>query len=153
MYIPSSGDLADIVREVWRSFLADEPTTLEKVAETSWMDDKVTGCVQISGAYMGSVTVECSTAAARDIAAALFGTPSEDVTDDEITDSVGEIANMIGGNVKSMLPAPSQLSLPAVAHGHHSWLAVPGVELARDVHVGWRDRPVLVSLLQKRTED
>jgi chemotaxis protein CheX len=31
-------------------------------------------------------------------------------------DAIGEIANMIGGNIKSLLPGPSKLSLPSVDH-------------------------------------
>ena len=33
----------------------------------------------------------------------------------EVVDALGELTNMIGGNVKSLLPAPSQLSLPMVS--------------------------------------
>ncbi len=151
MYTPSSGDLADIARDVWMSFLAEEPTAIEE-AQAAWIEDGVTGCVHISGAYTGSVTVECSADAARGIAAALFGMPGNEVTDEEVVDSVGEIVNMIGGNVKSMLPAPSKLSLPAVAHGYHSWLEVPGVEVAREVRLEWRSQPVVISLRRKREE-
>jgi hypothetical protein len=30
-----------------------------------------------------------------------------------------ELANMIGGNLKSILPAPSVLSIPAIVSGHN----------------------------------
>jgi chemotaxis protein CheX len=36
------------------------------------------------------------------------------VTDEDINDSVSEIMNIIGGNLKSMLPQPNQLGLPIV---------------------------------------
>ena len=41
--------------------------------------------------------------------------PAEDVAD-----AVGELVNMIGGNVKSLMPGPSTLSLPLVRAGRRS---------------------------------
>ena len=45
----------------------------------------------------------------------MFGSAPDVVTDAEVVDALGELTNMIGGNVKSLLPAPSQLSLPMVS--------------------------------------
>jgi chemotaxis protein CheX len=59
------------------------------------------------------------------VAATMFDTQPEVVTDAEVVDALGELTNMIGGNIKSLLPAPSQLSLPMVAES--VWpTSVPG---------------------------
>jgi len=67
------------------------------------------------------------------------GTPDEDVAD-----AVGELVNMIGGNVKSLMPGPSVLSLPVVAAGR---VARPSdsVEACR-LDATWAGSPLVVSV-------
>lgn len=77
-------------------------------------DDYVTGCVQIAGGWHGAVTVELSAGLARTVAAALFAMDPDDVLEPEIRDAVGELANVIGGNLKALLPGACTLSLPSV---------------------------------------
>ena len=144
-YIPSAEDLEVITREVWTSFLDGDPAGLVP-ANIPAPGEGVTGCVHLSGAYTGSITVQCSAPAARDAAAALFAMQPADVTAAEVVDAIGEIANMVGGNVKSMLPGPSNLSLPAVVHGQ---LAVAGAQIVREVQLAWRDEPLVISLWQQ----
>jgi chemotaxis protein CheX len=150
-YIPSADDLEVITREVWTSFLDGDPDGLLPGSGDAGVvgdagDEQVTGCVHLSGAYTGMVMLQCSGPAARDAAAALFAMPSSDVTHTEVVDAIGEIANMVGGNVKSMLPGPSVLSLPAVVHGR---LSVPGAHIVRQVELVWRAEPLVVSLWQQ----
>lgn len=144
-YIPSADDLEVILREVWSSFLDGDPSGL--VATSGDMPtDKITGCVHLTGAYTGSIMLQCSPPAARYAAAALFSIAAEDVTQSEVVDAIGEIANMVGGNVKSMLPGPSALSLPSVVQG---FLSVPGAQVMREVQLAWRAQPLFVSLWQQ----
>jgi len=142
-YIPSADDLEVITREVWTSFLDGDPSGLLPRESDDAMDDKVTGCVHLSGAYTGAIMLQCSSPAARDAAAALFSVSPDDVTQAEVVDAMGEIANMVGGNVKSMLPGPSTLSLPSVIHGR---LSLPGSQVVREVTLAWRTQPLTVSL-------
>jgi chemotaxis protein CheX len=154
-YIPSADDLEVIAREVWTSFLDGDPAGLLAARGGTvgigggLESERVTGCVHLSGAYTGSIMLECSGPAARDAAAALFSMQPADVTPEEVVDAIGELANMVGGNVKSMLPGPSALSLPAVVHGP---FAVPGAEVVRAVQLSWRDEPLVVSLWQQAAQ-
>jgi chemotaxis protein CheX len=147
-YIPSADDLEVITREVWTSFLDGDPAGL-LVSGDEPAGERVTGCVHLSGAYTGSIMLSCSAHAARDAAAALFSMQPGDVTQNEIIDAIGELANMVGGNVKSMLPGPSALSLPAVVHGQ---VAVPGAQVVREVYLTWRNEPLAVSLWQQAAQ-
>ncbi len=144
-YIPSADDLEVITREVWTSFLDGDPSGLI-AASGELPADLITGCVYLSGAYTGSIMLQCSPPAARDAAAAFFAMPPGAVTQTEVVDALGEIANMVGGNVKSMLPGPSTLSLPSVVQGQ---LSVPGTRVVREVQLSWRDEPLFVSLWQQ----
>jgi chemotaxis protein CheX len=73
---------------------------------------QLTGAVRISGAWEGAVTVDCPYALAHRTAAAMLGAEPADEAD--VADALGEVANMAGGNIKALLPGPSELSLPVV---------------------------------------
>ena len=61
---------------------------------------------------------------------------------EDVADAFGEIANVVGGNVKAALPGPSTLGLPQVG-------AAPAVRNPEDVcrlEVLWRGQPLVVSV-------
>src|SRR3546814_11558410 len=68
-----------------------------------------------------------------------------EITPEDVTDAIGELVNMIGGNVKSLMPEPSILSLPMVAAGH---IAVPSeaTEVPR-LDLLWHDEPLILRIL------
>ena len=90
----------------------------------------LTGCVHIDGAWNGAAIVECELPLARRIAATLFDRAEGEVSLDDVRDALGEITNMIGGNVKALLPAPSRLSLPTVVEGADYAVTVPRTKSA-----------------------
>lgn len=77
----------------------------------------VIGKVNISGAWQGAVTVGCSAALARLVAGSMFSTPPADASIEEVRDAVGELTNMVGGNIKSLMKGDCRLSVPAVVDG------------------------------------
>src|SRR5690242_11280874 len=74
--------------------------------------DTMGSSVEVRGAFRGRVTVACSSALARVLAAHMFGRTDVEVTDTDILDAVREMANVIAGNVKGLLPVPSDIGLP-----------------------------------------
>ena len=121
-------DLIEITREVWSSFLQLE---LEPVdPELTPLDgERITGVVSISGAWQGTVVLDCAHDHAVAAAEAMFAADPGSLSHDEISDALGELTNMVGGNVKSLLPAPSALSIPSVAEGQSYTVRVPGAVL------------------------
>ncbi len=73
-----------------------------------------TGIVRFAGAWQGAIACSASVDLQRQAAATLFEIPASELTHELMDDALGEITNMIGGNLKALLPAPSHLSLPAV---------------------------------------
>lgn len=67
---------------------------------------------------------------------------AEPVTAAEVADAFGEIANVLAGNVKALLPEHVEMTLPAV-----SWQSPSrhGTRL-NEVLLEWRGRPIIVSL-------
>lgn len=86
----------------------------------------VTAAVHITGEWEGTVAVACCDELAREITGVFFGVEPAAADPSEINDAIGEVANMIGGNVKALMPAPSQLSLPTVATGVDYVVTFPG---------------------------
>ncbi len=77
----------------------------------------VTALIGIAGDRQGFVSIHCTHAQAREFTARLLGMEREDVTDTEsILDAMGELVNMVAGNVKSgYAPAGTlAISLPTV---------------------------------------
>jgi chemotaxis protein CheX len=126
-------DVGDVVEGVFTGMLGFElePTHGDHVLTSE--SQRFIGTVHISGAWAGSVVVECTELLTRLVAAAMFGTEPDDVEDDEQIDVIGELANMIGGNIKALFDGESVLSLPTVVRGADFRVLVPGTHLARSL--------------------
>lgn len=96
----------------------------------------VLALVGLAGQWAGSGTFSCSAASARYIAGRLLMQSYESI-DDEVLDAIGEVTNMVLGNVKSALEeelGPMGLSIPTVIYGRNfttrsvaksEWIVVP----------------------------
>jgi chemotaxis protein CheX len=109
-------DILTLTQEVWASIL-DIPIEITQPENMSGVV-LVRGVVEIEGPWSGTVTVACSRRLATMITAQMFEVAPAEASHDDIVDAVGEIANMIGGNVKALLPGPSTLGLPSVHVDH-----------------------------------
>ena len=116
-----------IAQDVWSSFLGMdlEPDPLGTGAPPL-TGRTMTGCVHVTGEWRGSIFLECGAELARGAAEAMFGAEPGSLSHDEVSDALGELTNMVGGNIKSLLPAPSTLSVPSVAEGESYTVRVPG---------------------------
>lgn len=106
-------------------FRAGEPTTTEQ--------EPLLTAVQIAGEWTGSVVLAMSPEMARASAAAMLGLDPADVSESDLRDVAAELTNMIGGNVKSLLPGPSYLSLPSIIAGSDFGLQFHQALLIEDV--------------------
>ena len=109
----SDEDIHGIVENVWLSTLGlgIEPTP-PLVATPA---GAVMARVDIDGAWDGTVLVRCALPLAREVAAIMFHTEPEGengATPLQVCDAIAEIVNMIGGNLKALLPQPCTLAIP-----------------------------------------
>ncbi len=108
-----------------------------------------TSSVAISGGWDGSVAIIIPQALARAAAAAMFGMSDDELGDEEVTDAVGELANIIGGNVKGIIEEPCSLSLPMVALGTDYQVSLPGTELVQSVTLLSEGHPFKVTVRRR----
>jgi chemotaxis protein CheX len=139
--------------------LIDEPT-VESIAQDAWValvgedeilvpiagelpGDALSSWVDVVGPWTGSIVLTTAPQTAADLTRALLGeTAPELLEHEDVADAFGEIANVVGGNVKAALPGPSGLSLPDVG-------TAPAVRNPADVcrvDVLWRGQPLTISV-------
>jgi chemotaxis protein CheX len=126
-------DFAEMVESVFSGMLGFALTGTHGESVPVPGEPRFIGTVHISGSWSGSVVVECPEPFSRLVAASMFGSEPGDVSDDELVDVVGELANMTGGNVKALLEGESSLSLPTVVRGCDFRVVVPGTHLSRSL--------------------
>jgi chemotaxis protein CheX len=105
-------EIEEIARDVWSSLLGLEITVAQ--APDACPEEVVTAVVTVSGDAHGVVGVQTSGAGARAMAAAMFMMGADEVGEAEVADALGELTNVVGGNVKGLLPGSNRLSLPTV---------------------------------------
>ena len=149
-----SGESRPVITE-----LIDGPT-IQSIAEDAWTalvgEDEIlmplpgelpgnvlSSWVDVVGPWTGTVVLTTGRETAAELTRALLGehAPAE-LDEEDIADAFGEIANVVGGNVKAALPGPSALSLPDVGEA-------PAVRNPADlcrVDVLWRGEPLSISV-------
>lgn len=148
----SESDLMGFTESVCSMFLGLSVGESGNGVDESLLDDQaLTSCVLIAGeAWKGAVTVQLSGPLSRTVAAGMFGMGTEELGDEEIVDAVGEVANMIGGNVKGLAEGSTTLSLPAVAQGVQHKLLVPGAAQLNAIICNCEGQPMIVRVLEQR---
>lgn len=146
---PRPDEVQVLTEEVWSTFLGHTEPLVPGTG--SPFTPEWSASVTIKGEWDGMVAMEMTAVGAQRVTCGMLGMDpaTDEPSDTDVVDAVGELVNMVGGNVKSLVPGPSQLSLPLVATGqfargsdHHEvvrmefqWGAEP---LAVTVHSGGR---------------
>jgi chemotaxis protein CheX len=79
--------------------------------------DLITAAISLAGSWKGAVLVECGLPEAFLFTSRMIGIDPPTSLNDDVRDALGELANMVGGNLKSVLPGGVSLSLPTVVWG------------------------------------
>jgi chemotaxis protein CheX len=145
----SDSDLRDLVESVWTVTLGFE--VLDPAGSIPPPpDNTLCGCVHLSGAWQGLVSVRVSENLARNVAATMFDTSADAIGNEELHDALGEIANMTAGSVKALLPGPSSLSLPSVVSGSQFSFNSPGGEIVNELSFQCHGSRITVQVIKAR---
>ena len=141
-------DIPEIAFSIWETLFTQPLALAESGAQPTEGAAGLTGCVQIDGAWDGAVLLECPAALARQLAHELYR-PEGETTPEEVRDTIGELTNMLAGNIKALLPEPSRISLPAVAEGDDYDLRVMGTTPVARVAFTCADETFVVTVLER----
>lgn len=113
-------NLAEITKGVFSTMVMLDIEAGEPLAEpVVSFHETMTSMVGLAGSYSGILAVHCPKNLALRIASSMLGIEVTDI-DDDVNDAMGEIANMVGGDVKHLFsPKGSDinLSIPTVIYG------------------------------------
>ncbi|MFZ3048073.1 MAG: chemotaxis protein CheX, partial [Desulfatirhabdiaceae bacterium] len=108
-------------RDVFDTMLSMKMDPVAIETEGMILGSKVVGTVSFAGEVMGNICIHVTDLFARTMAAAMLGMEPDEMEDeDEVNDVIGEVSNMIGGDLKSRLcdaGFPCQLSIPSITRG------------------------------------
>jgi chemotaxis protein CheX len=108
---------------------------------------QLTSAVHLTGDWNGALLFECDRELACKFAGRFLSMDSPETVNDEVRDVLGELANMIGGNIKSALGAGLSLSMPSVTDGSDYGMRICGSKVHRRLAFECADGPFWVTLL------
>ena len=75
----------------------------------------LTAAIYYAGLWQGALLIECSEQQARAWSSHIMDLP--DPTSEDARDGLGELANVLAGNLKPLLPQGVSISIPSVVAG------------------------------------
>lgn len=134
-----------IAQDLFTTMIDGEPGHLNPWAGADPdLEDPRYTWVDVNGPVVTRVMLMASRVTGERLTRALLGMDTaEYVCDADFADAVGEIANVVGGNVKSLVTNPGALTLPVVTHER------PDMDTATcllETYFGWRGAPLGVGL-------
>ena len=130
-----------IAQEAWSALIGDDEFLLPMPGGEP--DDALSAWVEVVGPWTGAVVLTCGRSTAEELSRCLLAEHAPPVlAAEDIQDGLGELANVVGGNVKAVLPGPSVLGLPEVG-------SAPAAGSPADtcrVDLLWRGRSLTISV-------
>lgn len=143
-------EVTRIVEDVFRTMLDMRVEQCPKASSPA--PGTLTASVHFAGEWRGAVLLQCRPAQAFVFTSRLMAGVRPIRVDADVRDVLGELANMLGGNLKSVLPPGVALSMPSVVEGSDYAVHICGgnaattVSFASDLGAFW---VTLVQVLDK----
>jgi chemotaxis protein CheX len=111
--VPSDA-IRSIATQVWESLFDAEAVQVAPVADDDLGPGRMTFSVDVYGGWEGTVSLTCAAVVGEEMTRRMLALPdSDDVDPLDLEDALGEVVNVIGGNVKSLVDGCT-LGLPRV---------------------------------------
>lgn len=138
----------DLIQQCWLDSTGS-PIELSDAEELSSHDQLFIASVVFTGTDQGSLTIIMSELMAKTIAAKMFDYSLDAVTYDDIHDAIGELANVIAGNLKTEIFGNSMLSKPLIMQGNDSILSTFKVDtIFEKVYTDSTQEQVIIQICQ-----
>jgi chemotaxis protein CheX len=144
-----ASELAQIVESVLATMLGLQVHE----GGTPWFPnvERLTAVLHMAGDWNGAVLLECDRRQACQFASRLLSMDPPESVDDVVRDVLGELVNMIGGNMKCVLTRGIQLSMPSVVDGSDYCLRVCGAMVRERLTFQCAEGPIWVTVLATRS--
>lgn len=120
-----------------------EGTVMEWVEPVEPFQDPIYAWVDSQGDKRLRVMVEMEDSTAKDLARAMYLLgETDEVTEEDQQDAFGEIVNVIGGNMKSIVEDSGNLIIPKVGKDKPTWPDSPLVS----VNLNWKGKFLVISV-------
>jgi chemotaxis protein CheX len=137
--------LSQIVESVFMTMMSLEVS----LSDAPWnpTGDRLTSFVHLTGDWNGAVLLDCNPRQACQFAGRILAMDPPDAVDDDVRDVLGELANMIGGNMKCGMATGVRLSMPTVMEGHAYDMRICGSQVLERVAFHCADGHFWVTVL------
>ncbi len=111
--------IIESAKEIFATMIMMEVSVTDEVAGSQTLEDSISGIIGLAGTYKGVLAIHLPNVVAMAITSSFLGM-EVDTIDEDVEDAVGELANMLGGNVKTILSEKGRdidLSLPSTISG------------------------------------
>lgn len=126
------GFVSGAMSEVFDMMLSMDIELADEGVQANVAGERIVGSVGFAGKTVGSVSIQVNEAFARSITAAMLGMEEDEIEgDEEVHDVIGELSNMIGGDLKSRLcdgGLECELSIPSIITGSDFKTEIKGWE-------------------------
>ena len=126
------GFTSGAMREVFDTMLSMQIELMDESVQVNIDGERIVGSVGFAGKAVGSASIQVNEAFARSITAAMLGMDEDEIDgDEEVHDVVGELSNMIGGDLKSRLcdeGLDCELTIPTIIRGRDFKTRIKGWE-------------------------
>ncbi|MEE4355297.1 MAG: chemotaxis protein CheX [Desulfococcaceae bacterium] len=116
--------------------------------------ERIVGSVGFAGDVVGNIRIHVSKVFGRTVAAAMLGMDEDELEgDQDVGEVIGELSNIIGGNLISMLSNrgfPCRLSIPTITIGSDYRIESMGNAHVERFHFRSGENNVLVELIMKQ---
>jgi chemotaxis protein CheX len=138
-------ELAQIVESVFGTMVGLEAAGCEARWQRS--AEQLTAVVHLAGDWNGALLLEVDRGQACRLAGRFLSIDTPATVDNDVRDVLGELANMIGGNLKCVLTKGIRLSMPSVVDGNDYSLRVCGAKIAEQLAFECAEGPFWVTVL------
>jgi len=126
------GFISGAMNEVFDTMISMDIELTDGGVQADVQGERIVGSVGFAGKAVGSVSIQVNDAFARSITAAMLGMELDEIEGDEdVHDVIGELSNMVGGDLKSRLcdgGLDCELSIPSIITGSDFKTEIKGWE-------------------------
>ena len=109
----TSEDIDQMVQELFDTMLG-MPATRAEPQNADVFAGGLRGKIEINGVWSAKLDVVATMKLCADVCCNMFGTDSNSLDAEDVADALGEVTNVVGGNVKGIIDQDCNLTIPEV---------------------------------------